>query len=131
MSLASHRHERINTRKTLIIESCPDDDLVNLEFLDEVSFAVFISAVYRLLVLFITCLSSFSQETIIRHLQRRYDELQIYTYVGDILIALNPFQNLSIYSPQVGHTDVLGGFAFLEQMYSHQQQISHTLASNK
>lgn len=35
-----HRHERINTRKTLIIESCPDDDLVNLEFLDEVRFKV-------------------------------------------------------------------------------------------
>ncbi|XP_073710943.1 myosin-IIIb isoform X2 [Misgurnus anguillicaudatus] len=68
------RHERINTRKTLIIESCPDDDLVNLEVLDE--------------------------ETIITHLQKRYEELQIYTYVGDILIALNPFQNLSIYSPQ-------------------------------
>ncbi|KAM4609459.1 myosin-IIIb [Polymixia lowei] len=68
------KHERINTRKTLIIESCPDDDLVNLEFLDE--------------------------ETIITHLQKRYDELQVYTYVGDILIALNPFQNLSIYSPQ-------------------------------
>ncbi|XP_034069251.1 myosin-IIIb isoform X4 [Gymnodraco acuticeps] len=68
------KHERINTRKTLIIESSPDDDLVNLEFLDE--------------------------ETIISHLQKRYDELQVYTYVGDILIALNPFQNLSIYSPQ-------------------------------
>uniref|UniRef100_A0A3Q3VNZ2 non-specific serine/threonine protein kinase n=1 Tax=Mola mola TaxID=94237 RepID=A0A3Q3VNZ2_MOLML len=68
------KHERINTRKTLIIESCPDDDLVNLECLDE--------------------------ETIISHLQKRYDELQVYTYVGDILIALNPFQNLSIYSPQ-------------------------------
>ncbi|KAM8855050.1 LOW QUALITY PROTEIN: myosin-IIIb [Spinachia spinachia] len=67
-------HERINTRKTLIIESSPDDDLVNLEFLDE--------------------------EIIISHLQKRYDELQVYTYVGDILIALNPFQNLSIYSPQ-------------------------------
>ncbi|XP_016300883.1 myosin-IIIb [Sinocyclocheilus anshuiensis] len=68
------RHKRINTRKTLIIESCPDDDLVNLEVLDE--------------------------EIIITHLQRRYQELQIYTYVGDILIALNPFQNLNIYSPQ-------------------------------
>uniref|UniRef100_A0A8B9LVB4 Myosin IIIB n=1 Tax=Astyanax mexicanus TaxID=7994 RepID=A0A8B9LVB4_ASTMX len=66
-------HERINTRKTLLIESCPDDDLVNLEVLDE--------------------------ETIILHLQKRYGDLQIYTYVGDILIALNPFQNLSIYSP--------------------------------
>ncbi|XP_056282748.1 myosin-IIIb isoform X4 [Pseudoliparis swirei] len=68
------KHERINTRKTLIIERCPDDDLVNLEFLDE--------------------------EMIISRLQKRYDELQVYTYVGDILIALNPFQNLSIYSPQ-------------------------------
>uniref|UniRef100_A0A8D3CEG2 non-specific serine/threonine protein kinase n=1 Tax=Scophthalmus maximus TaxID=52904 RepID=A0A8D3CEG2_SCOMX len=67
------KHERINTRKTLIIERCPNDDLVNLEFLDE---------------------------TIISHLQKRYDELQVYTYVGDILIALNPFQNLNIYSPQ-------------------------------
>ncbi|KAK0149076.1 Myosin-IIIb [Merluccius polli] len=71
---ARTKHERINTRKTLIIESSPDDDLVNLEFLDE--------------------------ETIISHLQKRYNELQIYTYVGDILIALNPFQALSIYSPQ-------------------------------
>lgn len=44
MSLASYRHERINTRKTLIIESCPDDDLVNLEFLDEVRFNMFISS---------------------------------------------------------------------------------------
>ncbi|XP_031437955.2 myosin-IIIb [Clupea harengus] len=68
------RHERINTRKTLIIESSPDDDLVNLEALDE--------------------------ETIISHLQRRYGDLQIYTYVGDILIALNPFQSLSIYTQQ-------------------------------
>lgn len=31
-----YRHERINTRKTLLIESFPDDDLVNLEALDEV-----------------------------------------------------------------------------------------------
>lgn len=43
----------------------------------------------------------FTQETIIIHLQRRYEELQIYTYVGDILIAVNPFQALKIYSPQV------------------------------
>ncbi|KAF7248379.1 Myosin-IIIb, partial [Varanus komodoensis] len=40
------------------------------------------------------------EDTIIHQLQKRYADLQIYTYVGDILIALNPFQNLSIYSPQ-------------------------------
>lgn len=79
-------------------------------------------------MLFITRLFSFSQETIIRHLQRRYDELQIYTYVGDILIALNPFQNLSIYSPQVGHTDVLRGSGFLEQ---DAESIRCTVTSNR
>uniref|UniRef100_A0ACB8G0M2 Myosin-IIIb n=1 Tax=Sphaerodactylus townsendi TaxID=933632 RepID=A0ACB8G0M2_9SAUR len=72
------RHERIHTRRPYRIDApdkySSDDDLVNLEVLDE--------------------------ETIIHQLKKRYADLQIYTYVGDILIALNPFQNLSIYSPQ-------------------------------
>ncbi|XP_064183234.1 myosin-IIIb [Anguilla rostrata] len=68
------KQERLNTCKTLRVQSCPNDDMVNLEQLDE--------------------------EILISHLQRRYEDLQIYTYIGDILIALNPFQNLSIYSPQ-------------------------------
>lgn len=63
---------------------------------------------------------TFLQETIISHLQKRYDELQVYTYVGDILIALNPFQNLSIYSPQVGYR-LLAQNCFV---------ISHTILDN-
>lgn len=121
MSLASCRHERINTRKTLIIESCPDDDLVNLEFLDQVRYNVFISlCIDRTEVqscwfhAFVFSYSSL-QETIISHLQKRYDELQVYTYVGDILIALNPFQNLSIYSPQVGYRPVTQMFPVVAQ----------------
>ncbi|XP_067327731.1 myosin-IIIb isoform X2 [Anolis sagrei] len=77
-SIAKTRHERIHTRRPYRVDASdkysPDDDLVNLEVLDE--------------------------ETIIHQLQKRFADLQIYTYVGDILIALNPFQNLSIYSPQ-------------------------------
>ncbi|XP_078250517.1 myosin-IIIb isoform X3 [Pogona vitticeps] len=77
-SVAKTRHERIHTRRPYCVDAsdkyCADDDLVNLEVLDE--------------------------DTIIHQLQKRYADLQIYTYVGDILIALNPFQNLSIYSPQ-------------------------------
>uniref|UniRef100_A0A8C9EZP7 non-specific serine/threonine protein kinase n=1 Tax=Pavo cristatus TaxID=9049 RepID=A0A8C9EZP7_PAVCR len=77
-SLAKTRHERIHTRRPYHVDGADkysqDDDLVNLEVLDE--------------------------DTIIHQLQKRYADLQIYTYVGDILIALNPFQNLSIYSPQ-------------------------------
>ncbi|XP_054196606.1 myosin-IIIb isoform X6 [Homo sapiens] len=76
--VAKTRHERMHTRRPYHVEDaekyCLEDDLVNLEVLDE--------------------------DTIIHQLQKRYADLLIYTYVGDILIALNPFQNLSIYSPQ-------------------------------
>ncbi|XP_067891481.1 myosin-IIIb isoform X2 [Heterodontus francisci] len=77
---AKTRQERIHTRKSHHMRASESssqnmtDDLVTLEFLDE--------------------------ETIIFCLQKRYSELQIYTYVGDILIALNPFQDLPIYSPE-------------------------------
>ncbi|XP_063161984.1 myosin-IIIb [Candoia aspera] len=77
-SIAKRRHEQMHARRPYHVDASdkysPDDDLVNLEILDE--------------------------DTIIYQLKNRYADLQIYTYVGDILIALNPFQNLSIYSPQ-------------------------------
>uniref|UniRef100_A0A3B5M7C9 Myosin motor domain-containing protein n=1 Tax=Xiphophorus couchianus TaxID=32473 RepID=A0A3B5M7C9_9TELE len=38
--------------------------------------------------------------TVTEHLQSRYTRDQIYTYVGDILIAVNPFHDMEIYSPQ-------------------------------
>ncbi|XP_072471812.1 myosin-IIIb [Notamacropus eugenii] len=77
-SIVKTRHETMYARRPYHVEAPEkyslDDDLVHLEVLDE--------------------------DTIIHQLQKRYSDLQIYTYVGDILIALNPFQNLSIYSPQ-------------------------------
>ncbi|XP_051022389.1 myosin-IIIb [Acomys russatus] len=77
-SVAKTRHERMHTRRPYRVEDadkhCLEDDLVNLEVLDE--------------------------DTIICWLQKRYEDALIYTYVGDILIAVNPFQSLSIYSPQ-------------------------------
>ncbi|CAH6788532.1 Myo3b [Phodopus roborovskii] len=76
--VAKTRHERMHTRRPCQVEdadkSCLEGDLVNLEVLDE--------------------------DTVIYWLQKRYADALIYTYVGDILIALNPFQTLSIYSPQ-------------------------------
>lgn len=44
----------------------------------------------------------FSQNTVTEQLQKSYARDQIYTYVGDILIAVNPFRNLDIYTTQVG-----------------------------
>lgn len=44
---------------------------------------------------------SLCQNTVTEQLQKGYAKDQIYTYVGDILIAVNPFRNIDIYSSQV------------------------------
>uniref|UniRef100_A0AAZ3RGF1 non-specific serine/threonine protein kinase n=1 Tax=Oncorhynchus tshawytscha TaxID=74940 RepID=A0AAZ3RGF1_ONCTS len=74
-----YRHDRIHTKKGgQIMSSSPTpdevDDLVTLEVLDE--------------------------NSVTEQLQRRYAKDQIYTYVGDILIAVNPFHKMELYSPQ-------------------------------
>ncbi|PFX20078.1 Myosin-IIIb [Stylophora pistillata] len=49
-------------------------------------------------------LSELNEEIIIRELQARYNQDVIYTYVGDILIALNPFKPLEIYHKSTAET---------------------------
>ena len=39
---------------------------------------------------------------IVEHLEMRYNKTQVYTYIGDILLAVNPFTPLTIYSDEVG-----------------------------
>ncbi|XP_029002637.1 myosin-IIIa isoform X2 [Betta splendens] len=72
------RHERIHTKKGSQMKAQTDDDevddLATLEVLDE--------------------------NTVTEQLQSRYGQDLIYTYVGDILIAVNPFHKMEIYSPQ-------------------------------
>ncbi|XP_044032781.1 myosin-IIIa isoform X2 [Siniperca chuatsi] len=74
----SSRHERIHTKREshMKTQTDPDevDDLATLEVLDE--------------------------NTVTEQLQSRYGRDQIYTYVGDILIAVNPFHKMEIYTPQ-------------------------------
>ncbi|XP_069815195.1 myosin-IIIa isoform X2 [Dendropsophus ebraccatus] len=77
------RHERIHTKKGIFRESMTTnqndvDDLATLEVLDE--------------------------NTVTDQLQKRYNRDQIYTYVGDILIAVNPFRSLDLYSSQHSET---------------------------
>ena len=38
------------------------------------------------------------QDIIVDHLQRRFSQGQIYTYIGDILIAVNPYAEMGIYT---------------------------------
>ncbi|XP_004404052.1 PREDICTED: myosin-IIIa [Odobenus rosmarus divergens] len=73
------RHERIHTKKSnfsrSLMSSLKDvDDLATLEVLDE--------------------------NTVSQQLEKCYSRDQIYIYVGDILIALNPFQSLGLYSTE-------------------------------
>lgn len=99
------RHERIHTKKgNQVAMQDEEDDLAALEVLDEVAADTGRSAggrgrgqrsvsESRLLPF---------QNTLTELLQSRYGRDQIYTYVGDILIAVNPFHQMDIYCPQVG-----------------------------
>ncbi|XP_053093428.1 myosin-IIIa-like [Pangasianodon hypophthalmus] len=74
------RHERIHTKKGNNMKTQsgePDgmEDLATLEVLDE--------------------------NTVTEHLQKRYSNELIYTYVGDILIAINPFHKIDLYTPEL------------------------------
>uniref|UniRef100_A0A3Q2ZBU2 Myosin IIIA n=1 Tax=Hippocampus comes TaxID=109280 RepID=A0A3Q2ZBU2_HIPCM len=70
------RRERIHTKKgsNMKMDRDEGDDLATLEVLDE--------------------------DSVSEQLQERYGRDQIYTYVGDILIAVNPFHKMHIYAPQ-------------------------------
>ncbi|XP_043920489.1 myosin-IIIa [Protopterus annectens] len=77
--IEKRRHERIHTKKDQYMKSLNSslddtDDLATLEFLDE--------------------------NTVAENLEERYSKDQIYTYVGDILIAVNPFKTLDLYTQQ-------------------------------
>ncbi|KAL4703000.1 hypothetical protein ACJJTC_008778 [Scirpophaga incertulas] len=39
-----------------------------------------------------------TEEGIVEQLQKRYNQNQIYTYIGDILVAVNPFTDIGIYT---------------------------------
>ncbi|XP_013176841.1 PREDICTED: myosin-IIIb-like isoform X2 [Papilio xuthus] len=45
-------------------------------------------------------LESLTEDAIVEQLQKRYNQNQIYTYIGDILVAVNPFTDIGIYTPK-------------------------------
>ncbi|ELU10798.1 hypothetical protein CAPTEDRAFT_115466 [Capitella teleta] len=47
-------------------------------------------------------LPTLDAKTLLDHIKARYHNHMIYTYIGDILIALNPFVHLNIYGPDIG-----------------------------
>ena len=51
-------------------------------------------------------LENLEEAVIVEHLKQRYDKGNIYTYIGDILLAVNPFKNLNIYGNMVIYTHI-------------------------
>ncbi|CAH0724788.1 unnamed protein product, partial [Brenthis ino] len=43
-------------------------------------------------------LETLTEDAIVEQLQKRYNQNQIYTYIGDILVAVNPFTDIGIYT---------------------------------
>jgi myosin-1 len=48
-----------------------------------------------------TLLSKVSNEDILRNLQQRHSAGQIYTYIGHVLISVNPYRELCCYTEQI------------------------------
>lgn len=48
----------------------------------------------------LTSLSKLDEQALLEELQARYQKNLIYTYIGDILIAVNPFRDLGIYDKE-------------------------------
>lgn len=46
-------------------------------------------------------LENFDEDSIVTQLFNRFMQGQIYTYIGDILLAVNPFTNLGMYNEEV------------------------------
>ena len=55
----------------------------------------------------LAALENLDEEIVINHLFRRFQEGQIYTYIGDILVAVNPFKSLDIYGEKVRINEVI------------------------
>ncbi|XP_031206142.1 unconventional myosin-Ia [Mastomys coucha] len=45
-------------------------------------------------------LEPLNEESLIKNLQLRYENKEIYTYIGNVVISMNPYQQLPIYGPE-------------------------------
>ena len=49
----------------------------------------------------LTLISKISNEAINDNLKKRFENAEIYTYIGHVLVSVNPFRDLGIYTEQV------------------------------
>ncbi|KAF2164400.1 hypothetical protein M409DRAFT_56669 [Zasmidium cellare ATCC 36951] len=52
----------------------------------------------------LTLISKISNEAINDNLKKRFENAEIYTYIGHVLVSVNPFRDLGIYTDQVLHS---------------------------
>ncbi|XP_004704462.1 unconventional myosin-XVI [Echinops telfairi] len=76
-------------------------------------------------------LSELNDSSLLYEIQKRFGNNQIYTFIGDILLLVNPFKELPIYSPMVsqlycGHTGKRGS-SLPPHIFSCAERASHQL----
>ncbi|KAF2901405.1 hypothetical protein ILUMI_04782 [Ignelater luminosus] len=54
-------------------------------------------------------LEPFSEDTFISNLQQRFKRDHIYTYIGNVLVSINPYKKLALYSADLAETYVKRG----------------------
>jgi myosin III len=80
-------------------------------------------------------LENFDEDSIVTQLFNRFMQGQIYTYIGDILLAVNPFTNLGIYNEEWSkkyekslknenppHIFAIADFTYQEMIHNHLSQ---------
>ncbi|CAB1328686.1 unnamed protein product, partial [Coregonus sp. 'balchen'] len=45
-------------------------------------------------------LETLNEDSFIENLRKRFDHNEIYTYIGSVVISINPYRSLPIYTPQ-------------------------------
>ena len=65
-------------------------------------------------------MEDFSEGTILHHVKKRFlSEQAIYAYVGDVILAINPYQNLDIYGEKYLNT-------YIDNVKNDESQASST-----
>jgi myosin heavy subunit len=67
----------------------------------------------------VVVLAELNEEIILRVLQLRYDEREIYTNAGNVLMAINPFDQVPLYTDQIMNKYRKAYLSKLEKLSPH------------
>ena len=85
------------------MESIPEEDVARVVVMSDEEMKTISSNVDDLCLI-----DDLNEKSLFQTLKLRYHEKKIYTFISSILISLNPFQEMQIYTPDVLKSYILG-----------------------